>query len=111
MKSDREASAGGSLVLLLVSPSRREDFFHVTRLKVVAARLEEGVVAFELFQHKTRRGRYLLREVYKSPKDVELHKATDHYARWCSAMDDLLTEPRRRIEPGDLDWHEWRRVI
>jgi quinol monooxygenase YgiN len=60
--------------------------------------LEAGIERFDILQQKDDPTRFVLVEAYRSPDAPAAHKATDHYARWRSAVEPMMAEPRSSVK-------------
>jgi autoinducer 2-degrading protein len=70
---------------------------------------EPGIARFDVVQSMEDPTRFVLIEVYRSPKAPAAHKETAHYQRWRDAVADLMAEPRAstryvNVAPEDSDW-------
>jgi autoinducer 2-degrading protein len=60
--------------------------------------LEAGIERFDILQQKDDPTRFVLVEAYGSPDAPAAHKETDHYARWRSAVEPMMAEPRSSVK-------------
>ena len=70
---------------------------------------EPGVARFDVIQQTEDPTRFILVEVYKTPKAPVAHKETAHYARWRDIVMKMMAEPRQGIKytnlfPTDENW-------
>lgn len=70
---------------------------------------EPGVARFDVVQQQNDPERFVLVEVYRTPKDPAKHKETAHYQKWRDTVVDMMAEPRKGILytnlfPGDAGW-------
>lgn len=70
---------------------------------------EPGIARFDVVQQSDDPTRFVLSEVYRSPDALTHHRTTAHYARWRDAVEEMMAEPRARVEysnvfPGDEAW-------
>lgn len=54
---------------------------------------EEGIARFDVLQHEDNPARFILVEAYRSEKDQQKHRETEHYKKWRATVLDLLVEP------------------
>jgi quinol monooxygenase YgiN/quercetin dioxygenase-like cupin family protein len=100
------AAAGEAAWLTAVTfihgiPGREEELKeHLLSLEA-PTRAEPGCVAYDLYRSADRPGGFLRFEVWKSPEDLEAHKATPHLA---------ASFERRRREGWTTEITTWRRV-
>ena len=70
---------------------------------------EPGVARFDVVQQSDDPTRFMLVEVYRDRQAPPRHRETAHYAAWRQAVEDMLAEPRTKVEyvnvfPADADW-------
>jgi len=70
---------------------------------------EAGIERFDLVQQEDDPTRFILIEVYNTPKAPFAHKETPHYAKWRDAVEGMMAEPRQGIKytnifPDDKAW-------
>ncbi len=70
---------------------------------------EGGVARFDVIQQEDDPTRFVLVEVYRSPKAVTEHKETAHYAAWRDTVAPMMAEPRQGVKysnvfPEDAGW-------
>jgi len=92
-----------------VKPEQLTSFKKATLVNARASAQEAGIARFDVLQSKDDPARFVLVEVYRTPQDVDRHKATAHYAAWAEAAKDMLAEPRTRdvyqnVFPEDAGW-------
>ncbi|MCX7023552.1 MAG: antibiotic biosynthesis monooxygenase [Spirochaetes bacterium] len=58
---------------------------------------EPGIARFDLVREVEDATRFVLVEAYRDEAAVAAHKETAHYARWKSAVEPLMAEPRTRM--------------
>ncbi len=97
------------LVHIHVEPESIEAFRQATLDNARHSLAEPGVARFDVLQSTEDPTRFTLIEVYRHPEDAARHKETDHYARWGTAVADLMAEPRtrsiyRNLFPDDAGW-------
>ena len=92
-----------------VKPEHLGRFIKVTLANARASADEAGIARFDVLQSKDDPSRFILVEVYRTPQDVDRHKATTHYADWAEAATEMLAAPRTRdvyqnVFPDDPGW-------
>jgi quinol monooxygenase YgiN len=70
---------------------------------------EPGIARFDVVQRQNDPSRFILVEVYRSDDDPAGHKETAHYAKWRSAVEPMMAEPRSSVKftnvfPPDPGW-------
>ncbi len=70
---------------------------------------EPGIARFDVIQQADDPTRFVLVEVYRDRQAPPRHRDTAHYATWREAVEDMLAEPRTKIEyvnvfPVDAGW-------
>ena len=70
---------------------------------------EPGIARFDVLQDSSDPARFLLVEVYRTPEAPAQHRTTAHYQIWRDAVEDMMAEPRTRVEyrnlfPDDKGW-------
>ncbi len=70
---------------------------------------EPGVARFDVVQQADDPTRFVLVEVYRDLQAPPRHRETAHYAAWRLAAEDMLAEPRTKVEyfnvfPADDGW-------
>ncbi len=71
---------------------------------------EPGILRFDILQNSDEPTLFFLYEVYVSEKATLAHKETDHYKTWKTAVESMMSAPRKGmaytvIDPVDED--EW----
>ena len=92
-----------------VKPEHLDRFTKATLANARASLDEAGIARFDVLQSKDDPSHFILVEVYRTPQDVDRHKATMHYAAWAEAVTDMLVAPRTRdiyqnVFPDDPGW-------
>jgi quinol monooxygenase YgiN len=92
-----------------VKPEGIEAFRAASRENARASVGEPGVARFDVIQAADDPTRFVLVEVYRSTEAPAAHKQTAHYARWRTAVEDLMAEPRTsaryvNVFPDDQGW-------
>ena len=59
---------------------------------------EPGVLRFDFVQQSDDATRFVLVEIYRSPRAAVDHKETAHYLRWRDAVADMMAEPRSGVK-------------
>lgn len=77
-----------------VIPGTEDAFLEASRRNAESSRKEEGVTRFDVVQHIEDPTRFMLIEGYVSEDAVTAHRASEHYATWRAAVDDLMAEQR-----------------
>lgn len=57
-------------------------------------RLEPGNLRFDVLRRADDADRFFLYETYRDKAAFTAHQATEHYARWRDAVQDMMAEPR-----------------
>lgn len=70
---------------------------------------EPGIARFDVVQQSDDPTRFVLVEVYRDRQAPPQHRETAHYAAWRQTVEDMLAEPRTKVEyvnvfPGDAGW-------
>ncbi len=81
-----------------VRPDAVEDFRAATLENARNSAQEPGILRFDFLQQADDPTRFLLIEIYRSPECVADHRATAHYLRWRDIAQDMMAEPRARVE-------------
>ncbi len=73
--------------------------FNTASLANAAQSIQEpGVACFDVLQDLSNPTRFLLIEIYKTPKDPARHKETDHYKTWRDTVENMMAEPRTSVK-------------
>ncbi len=86
-----------------------EAFRAATVRNASASCREPGIARFDVIQQEDDPTRFVLVEVYRTPKAAAEHKETPHYATWRDAVAPMMAEPRYGVKytnvfPGDGGW-------
>ena len=85
-------------VTIFVKPERVKDFIEATLDNARNTRAEPGNLRFDIAQAEDDPNRFLLYEAYKVKEGFAKHQQTEHYARWKSAVQDWMAEPRVAVK-------------
>ena len=96
-------------VHIRIKPEHIEAFQAATIENASNSVKEPGVAQFDFIQQADDPTRFMLLEVYRSPGDVESHRASAHYNAWAAKVADMFAEPRTRtiyanVYPADAGW-------
>ncbi len=97
------------LVQVRVKPASVEAFRLATVENAHHSVREPGIARFDVIQQADDPTRFVLVEVYRDREAPPRHRETAHYAAWREAVEDMLAEPRAKVEytnvfPADADW-------
>lgn len=97
------------LVQVRVKPDSVEAFRLATIENARHSVHEPGIARFDVIQQAEDPTRFVLVEVYRDREAPPRHRETAHYAAWREAVEDMLAEPRTKVEftnvfPVDADW-------
>jgi len=84
-------------VFCRVKSDQVEDFKSVVIENAGNSVQEPGITRFDVIQQQDDPTRFVLVEVYRTEADTVKHKETVHYKKWRDAVEDMLAEPRSRI--------------
>ena len=59
---------------------------------------EPGIARFDVLESASDPTRFLLAEAYRTPDAPTLHRATAHYQTWRDTVEEMMAEPRTKIE-------------
>ncbi len=85
-----------------VKPEHVEAFREATIANARASVQEPGVARFEALQQAGDPTRFLLIEVYRDANAPARHRETAHYKTWRDTVENMMTEPRTRVEYVEL---------
>lgn len=96
-------------VFVHVKPDAVEAFAAASRENARHSVREPGIARFDVLQQGDDPTRFVLVEVYRTPKDPARHKETAHYAAWRDTVASMMAEPRRatvfrNVHPDDEGW-------
>ncbi len=63
---------------------------------------EAGIARFDFVQRSDDPTRFVLVEVYRTPADADLHKATAHYQKWRDTVAAMMADPRTSAKYGNI---------
>ncbi len=89
-------------VLAHVRPEHVDAFLKATLDNARHSIQEPGIVRFDVFQQRDDPTRFTLIEIYRSADDPPKHRETAHYKAWRAGVDDLMAEPRSRVEYSNI---------
>ncbi len=84
-------------VNIQIKPEYAERFIRATGDNAANSLKEPGVIRFDCIRQEDDDTRFMLVEVYRDEEALLRHKETAHYARWCSAVEEMMAVPRSRI--------------
>ena len=92
-----------------VKPECINDFIAASSENARQSAQEAGIARFDVVQQQEDPTRFVLVEVYRTPKSPAAHKATPHYAKWRDAVEPMMAEPRFSVKftnlfPDDTGW-------
>ena len=82
------------VVRLEVKPDRVGDFLKLVTFNAGESRKEPGNLRFDVVRSVDNSTVYRLYEVYRDEACVAAHRATPHFAKWRTEIEDLLVTPR-----------------
>jgi len=96
-------------VQIRIKPEFIEAFQRATRENARQSLTEPGVARFDVAQQADDPTRFVLVEVYRTPKAPAAHKETRHYQVWRDVVAPMMAEPRTSVKftnifPDDGDW-------
>ena len=70
---------------------------------------EPGIARFDVLQQADDPSRFILVEVYRTPRAPAQHKDTTHYQVWRDTVVEMMAEPRSSVKyanlfPGEEGW-------
>jgi (4S)-4-hydroxy-5-phosphonooxypentane-2,3-dione isomerase len=86
------------VVSVKVKPERVGDFRRETLANARESVKEPGIARFDVLQDKDDASHFALVEVYRTPDAPAAHRQTAHYAAWRDAVEEMMAEPRSRIQ-------------
>jgi quinol monooxygenase YgiN len=81
-----------------------EAFKKITVENARASVKEPGIARFDVVQQADDPTRFVLVEVYRTADAPAKHRETAHYLKWRDTVDDMMAEPRSRVEYGEVFW-------
>ena len=90
-------------VILEVDPARIDEFRAAITAQAEASRDEVGCLRFEVAQQLDKPEVFALSELYQDREAVEIHYATEHFARWKQAVGTGLVLNRTSVRGEVLE--------
>jgi (4S)-4-hydroxy-5-phosphonooxypentane-2,3-dione isomerase len=82
------------IVSARVKPEQRGRFLEaIEGNAVTSVRDEPGCLRFDVVRDNDDPDHYLFYEVYRDSEAFAAHRASDHFARWREAADEVLSDP------------------
>ncbi len=96
-------------VYVHVKPEFVEAFRQATIENARQSVEEAGIARFDVIQQADDPTRFVLVEVYRTPKDPARHKETSHYQTWRDTVAKMMAEPRSSLKyanvfPAEAGW-------
>jgi (4S)-4-hydroxy-5-phosphonooxypentane-2,3-dione isomerase len=85
-------------VNLLIKNEFINDFIDATKENALNSIKEKGIARFDFFQNQDDPAKFILIEAYRNNDAPVLHKETEHYKKWKSAVEAMMAEPRYSIK-------------
>jgi autoinducer 2-degrading protein len=82
------------IVTLTVKADRIDDFLRAFRINFEGTIREAGCLRFDLLQDEADPTRFTVYEVFRSEKDLEAHRRTEHYRKTVAFLEEVLHGPR-----------------
>ena len=97
------------IVKVRIKPESVDDFKIATHDNASNSIHEPGIARFDVYQQIDDPTSFTLIEVYRSDDAPGKHRETAHYARWNSAVTDMMAEPRTKttfniLFPPGSEW-------
>jgi quinol monooxygenase YgiN len=80
-----------------VKPENLEAFKAATHDNASKSIQEPGIARFDVYQQADDPTCFTLIEVYRTEDAPSRHRETAHYARWSTAVIDMMAKPRTKI--------------
>jgi autoinducer 2-degrading protein len=90
-------------VILEVDPARIDEFVAAITAQAQASLEEPGCLRFEVSQQLDKPTVFALSELYQDREAVEVHYASDHFARWKQAVGTGLVLNRTSVRGEVLE--------
>ena len=90
------------IVHVNVKPEFVDEFKAETLLNAQNTVQEPNNHRFDVLQQSDDPTQFVLYEVYADDAALEEHKQTAHYARWKSAVEPWMAQPRRAVKCSEL---------
>jgi quinol monooxygenase YgiN len=92
-----------------VKPELADAFREATLENARDSVQEPGIARFDVIQQLDDPTRFVLVEVYHTPRDPARHKETAHYQKWRDTVAEMMAEPRHSVKyanvfPDDASW-------
>jgi (4S)-4-hydroxy-5-phosphonooxypentane-2,3-dione isomerase len=81
-----------------VKPEFVESFRRATLENARQSIAEPGIARFDVLKQASDPTRFVLAEAYRTPDAPALHRATTHYKIWRDTVEEMMAEPRIRVE-------------
>lgn len=97
-------------VHIYVKEDKIEDFRKATIENHNNSEKEPGNLRFDLLQDAHDQCKFMLYEAYESEEAANLHKNTQHYAKWRDTVADWMAQPRNGVRyniVAPLKREEW----
>jgi len=85
-----------------VKEDQIEQFIKATKENVKNSILESGVARFDFFQNQEDPARFILIEAYRDENAPAKHKETEHYKKWRTDVEPMMSEPRFSIKYSNI---------
>ena len=90
------------IVHLNIKPEFIEQFKAESLVNAQNTVNEQGNHRFDVLQQSEDPAKFVLYEVYTDESALESHRQTAHYARWKSAVEPWMAEPRKAFKYSEL---------
>ena len=90
------------IVNITVKPEFIESFKAATLANAQGTVNEPNNHRFDVLQQSDNPTKFTLYEVYANELALEEHRQTAHYARWKSAVESWMAEPRQAVKYAEL---------
>ena len=81
-----------------VKPDRIADFIEASVENASNSVREAGIARFDVIQQADDPARFVLVEIYRDESAPARHRETAHYTKWRNAVEDMMAEPRTRVQ-------------
>ena len=93
-----------------VKPDRINDFIRASIENASNSVREPGIARFDVIQQTDDPTRFVLVEIYRDAEAPARHRNTAHYVAWRDAVENMMAEPRTRVQfqnlfPTDENWN------
>lgn len=86
-----------TMVEINVKPNKVDDFIRVFRNNHLGSVQEPGNLRFDVLQDEVVQTRFYIYEAYINEEAVLAHKKTEHYLQCVAELEDIMSEPRKKI--------------